>query len=294
MREYHVLNLGAGVQSTTLYLLDERLGHGGDLRFDVAIFADTQAEPKAVYDHLELLRCRQQVTGGPPIWIRTGGNLEEDVKNVRSRSSINSNTNIPAFTAEHHETRTEFKGASGIISRQCTRDYKIDVIEQAIRREIVGLKYRQRMPKDVRVHQYFGITVDEARRMASIKNRYDSIFWAEPHFPLIDKGWSRRGCLEWLKGKFPYEVPRSACVFCPYRNDHEWRRMKDNDPDGWSRAVAVDTALRSADAVAKRRTRESLYLHRSCIPLEMVNFDNLPPQTLEPFTLYDCVGMCGN
>ena len=48
MREYHVLNLGAGVQSTCLYLLARRK----QFRFDVAIFADTQEEPQSVYDHL--------------------------------------------------------------------------------------------------------------------------------------------------------------------------------------------------------------------------------------------------
>ncbi len=39
MHEYHILNLGAGVQSTTVYLLN----HAGVIvpRFDYAIFADT-------------------------------------------------------------------------------------------------------------------------------------------------------------------------------------------------------------------------------------------------------------
>ena len=49
-----MLNLGAGVQSTCLYLLAREPGSG--LRFDVAIFADTGEEPRAVYDHLAWLR----------------------------------------------------------------------------------------------------------------------------------------------------------------------------------------------------------------------------------------------
>lgn len=44
------ISLGAGVQSTTMLLMSLN----GDLeRADCAIFADTQDEPKAVYDHLE-------------------------------------------------------------------------------------------------------------------------------------------------------------------------------------------------------------------------------------------------
>ena len=48
MREYHILNLGAGVQSTTLYLMGMR----GELEhdFDVAIFADPQDEPQETVD----------------------------------------------------------------------------------------------------------------------------------------------------------------------------------------------------------------------------------------------------
>jgi hypothetical protein len=49
MREVHILNLGADVQSTTLYLM----ACAGEIHFDVAIFADTQDEPQVVYRHLE-------------------------------------------------------------------------------------------------------------------------------------------------------------------------------------------------------------------------------------------------
>lgn len=66
MREFHVLNLGAGVQSTCLFLLARE--PDADLRFDVAVFADTGEEPAAVYKHLDYLRS----LGQPEIWIRSG------------------------------------------------------------------------------------------------------------------------------------------------------------------------------------------------------------------------------
>ncbi|NBW19669.1 MAG: hypothetical protein EBR82_68020 [Caulobacteraceae bacterium] len=46
----HILNLGAGVQSTALYLMSL---DGEVQKFDAAIFADTQEEPEDVYRHLE-------------------------------------------------------------------------------------------------------------------------------------------------------------------------------------------------------------------------------------------------
>ena len=48
-----MLNLGAGVQSTTVFLLS----HEGRIPpIDHAIFADTQEEPAAVYQHLQWMR----------------------------------------------------------------------------------------------------------------------------------------------------------------------------------------------------------------------------------------------
>ena len=50
----HVISLGAGVQSTTMALM---AAHGEiEPMPDAAIFADTGAEPQAVYEHLDWLR----------------------------------------------------------------------------------------------------------------------------------------------------------------------------------------------------------------------------------------------
>jgi len=56
-----VLNLGAGVQSSTIYLM---MVDGDIPACDVAIFADTGEEPQAVYDHLGWLKKQ----GGPEKW----------------------------------------------------------------------------------------------------------------------------------------------------------------------------------------------------------------------------------
>ena len=53
-KTYHILNQGAGVQSTALYLmfLDGEM----DEKLDYAVFADTQEEPESVYGHLGWLK----------------------------------------------------------------------------------------------------------------------------------------------------------------------------------------------------------------------------------------------
>jgi hypothetical protein len=263
------------------------------LRFDVAIFADTGEEPAAVYRHLEYLRS----LGQPEIWTRSAGRLGDDLMHGRN-STGQRFASIPAFTAEDHllrpgacDHRLPPAPKYGMVRRQCTSEYKIRVIEKAIRREVVGLQPRQRMPKDVRVFQYFGITTDEAGRAERAKRRFAKTLWAVPVYPFLEMGWCRQDCLNWLKDRLPHEAPRSACVFCPYRTNKEWLHLKQIDSAGWKRAVEIDHALRQEGTVANRKMRQKLYLHRSCVPLDLVDFEH--QHTLFRPMTNECQGMCG-
>jgi hypothetical protein len=283
---HHVLNLGAGVQSTTLYLMAMA---GEAPPIDIAIFADTGEEPQSVYRHLEWL----QSLDGPPVLVRSvGSRLGEDVKVGRlPRGSGQARfTSIPAFTiieGSTHEGRTR---------RQCSRDYKLEVIERTIRREVLSLNPRQRLPRDAKVYQYFGISLDEKSRASRIWERYhvtrESKF--EPRFPLLDMLMTRANCLAWLSGRVPHEVPRSACVFCPFHSDLEWQRLKDAGGADWARAVEIDAALRTTGAVANRDMRQTMYVHRSCKPLIEVEFR--PRSDRKELQLgfgVECEGVCG-
>jgi hypothetical protein len=218
-RVINVINLGAGKGSTAVFML-AREGRFGPL--DYAVFADTQEEPSYVYRHLAWLRS----LGTPPILIGTAGKLGQHliagtdsagnrkVKNVGMDGSTRT-ASIPAFTAKHHERRGQFDSCrdSGRVRRQCTKEYKAAVVERVIRREILGLKPRQRFPKDVQVVQWFGISVDEKIRARKITERFEEIKWAEPRFPLLEIGWRRGDCEDYLAKAVPHPVHRSACVF---------------------------------------------------------------------------------
>lgn len=68
-----VLSLGAGVQSTTLLRM---IIHGELEPVQHAIFSDTGWEPRAVYDHLELLKteCEQ---ADIPLHVVSNGNRSQ-------------------------------------------------------------------------------------------------------------------------------------------------------------------------------------------------------------------------
>lgn len=279
---FRVLNLRAGVQSTVLYLM----AIDGELSFDVAIFADTGDEPSAVYDHVAWLRK----LGGPAIYIVSAGNLGDNL--VRGINATGQRfVSIPAFLSDSDDGKN-----SGIGRRQCTSEYKILPIEQEIRR-LLGVMPKQRIPKHVSITQIFGLSFDEPKRVARVKLRYAMRKQWKCEFPLFDDFMTRGDCQKYLKERIPnIHVPRSACVYCPYRNNDEWQHLKDTDPVGWRRAVEVDEAIRDPLSVCTRDTNAKQYLHRDCVPLVQIDFKAKPSRQQNErldFAQMDCEGMCG-
>ena len=301
MREIHVLNLGAGVESTTLYLLSMQ---GKIPRFDAAVFADTQDEPGAeerrrglpdppesVYAHLDWLETLK----GPPIIRRTRGCLSDDLMRGENSSGQRFAT-IPAFTAEHEgETRP------GQVRRQCTKEYKIEVIEQAIRRDVLGLDPRKHVPAGVVVFQYIGISWGERTRAFDIRRRFldkqghEKRKW-KVRFSLLDlngpnvPGWTRGDCENFLSLHVPHRVYGSSCIHCPYHDDAEWKRVLAMPASG-PRLIQIDATIRMPGIVVNRNLDASLYLHRSCVPMDRVKFKGDGDKQLG--FVMECEGGCG-
>jgi hypothetical protein len=249
-----VLSLGAGVQSSTLALMAT---HGEVWPLpDCAIFADTGWEPKAVYEWLSWLKTKLSF----PVHTVGDANLREQQITARMRGLKVDGvrwSSLPYFTMADGGTE------SGMVNRQCTKDYKIVPIERFIKRELLHLEPRQRMPKTPVVEQWRGISADEAQRMKPSTEK-----WMTVRYPLaMEKRMTRGDCLAWMM-RHGYPVPpRSACIGCPFHSDHEWRTMRDQRPEEWRDAVEFDKAVREAGGM-----RGKTYLHRSCKPLDEVQF----------------------
>ena len=276
-----VLNLGAGVQSTRIYL---EMCDGTIEPADVAIFSDTGDEPKAVYRHLEMLES----LSGPPIVRVSNGNLGDnliDGVNTTGQRFVS----IPSFLSVDGEKNT------GIGRRQCTKEYKIIPIERKIR-GIAGSAKGRPLPKGVVVVQVFGLSFDEPKRVARVSDIYRGREQWKCEFPLFEDFVTRADCVNWLQRRLPgYVVPRSACVFCPYKSDEEWLFLKATDPEGWARAVQIDNAIRLETSACAKGLDAKQYLHRSCKPLELVQLNprKPDPQRVFQWSEMDCEGMCG-
>lgn len=260
-----VISLGAGVQSSVMALLAAR-GEIGPMP-DAAIFADTQWEPAAVYEHLDWLESQLPF----PVHRVTAGNIRDGIITA-------TNSTGQRFAA------VPWYVPGGIGRRQCTREYKIEPIQKEVRR-LLGFQKRQRIT-GVIAEQWIGISTDEIQRM---KDSY--VKWIQHRWPLIELRWNRAQCYAWFQANYPgRKLPKSACLGCPFHNDRYWLDLKSESPNEWADAVEVDRALRANGPL--RGMKQEQYMHRSCIPLEDVNFSELENQMDFGF-LQECEGMCG-
>lgn len=272
MIKLRVISLGAGVQSTTMALM---AAHGElEPMPDCAIFADTQSEPQGVYDHLRWLMSPNVLPF--PVHIVTAGSLRDQIMSASAGHTRNDGR-PPLFIRNPD-------GSQGILNRQCTDDFKIDPIEKEVRR-LLGLKPRQHWPKEPVLEQWIGISLDEVMRIKP--SRRPAIL---RRHPLIEKRMHRHDCLRWLQ-RHDYPQPvKSACTFCPFRNDQEWRRMRDDDPAAFADAVAIDAAVRSKPYVG---LIGEAYIHRSLLPLDQVDLSTDEERGQLNFFNNECEGMCG-
>lgn len=267
MTPLRILSLGAGVQSSTLALMVAK----GELPpVDHAIFADTQWEPRAVYDYLAWLTPLLPF----PVHVVSIGSIRDAIVSRRNTSG-GRYAAIPWFTVNPD-------GTHGMGRRQCTSEYKLKPIMHKVR-ELLAKGRRDRIAAGA-VEQWIGISTDEATRMKDAKQRYMINRW-----PLIEKNMSRADCLGWLQDhKFPLP-PKSACIGCPFHSQAAWQRMQIEAPEDFADACAMDAQLRQGDA---RGMRGVEYMHSARVPLAEAVKKKYRMQQVNLFEM-ECEGMCG-
>ena len=266
----NILALGGGVQSSTIAIMAAK-GVITPMP-DAAIFADTHGEPEVVYRWLDYLKDQLPY----PLLTTSAGSLEENELTMRISAKTglkNLRSTIPAFVLKEN-------GSVGLLGRKCTRDFKIRPIHRAAR------KFMKSMGRK-RINIWIGISTDEAHRMKPSRLKYISNSW-----PLIDMGMSRSDCLKWMSENGYPTPPRSACRFCPFHGDEEWRNLKSNHPEDFAKAVAFEKNLQ-----ATYKDQEVMkgvpFLHRTCSSLNTVDFTQRPGHQQIALFGNECEGLCG-
>jgi hypothetical protein len=258
----HFISLGAGVQSSCMLLMAIR----GEIlpKPACAIFADVGNEPESVYRWIEAV-LKPACVGHFPLIIASKGNLGEDASRPRLSKltgKIYSKPSLP-FYVKRDPIEPGGPPQIGRAPRQCTGDYKVEVVHRAIR-EFANLK---KVGNEVLVHAWLGISVDEAHRMKDAR-----LPWIRNCYPLIDQGMTRQDCQKWLVKNGYGKAPRSACTFCGFRSDAEWLRLKTQEPDAFADAVMWEKKFQAVSDRPNSSLVGRPFLHRSCLPIDQVKF----------------------
>lgn len=261
----HILSLGAGVQSSCASLM---AAAGEITPMPVAaVFADTGDEPASVYKWLEWLTKQLPF---PVVIGRKETSLSEHVYDSIKRNKRVSKP--PLFTLPESPADQE-----GFLTRDCTKDFKVSVIQREVRKLLIEHGAKKAI-------QWIGISLDEAIRMKPSQVRYSEHRW-----PLIDLRMTRHDCLRWMEKNGYPKPPRSACVYCPHHSNAEWRRLRDEEPEAWNRAVEFDRNIRTGI----HKVRAKCFVHRSCVPLDRVDLSTDSEKGQGLLWGNECEGMCG-
>lgn len=283
-KQITAVSYGGGIQSTALaHLVINRhpeLMAVVDSLPDCFIFADTGDEPESVYETVDRT-SKDLASADIPLLIvrKSKSSLSEELKR-KVEAGIRGIDCPPFYLA----TGTP---SGGIVSRQCTAAWKVEVLDRE-KKALAGINLRKKSHRELApaVDAWLGISVDEASRMRTPKES-----WQRYVYPLVYMGWTRQDCIKYLRD-LGISATRSACSYCPFHSDGEWRRIKKEEPKAWAQAVAFEKWLHNKhdQGVKIAGINGKPYLHKSKVPLENADFNN--QRDLFGFD-NECAGVCG-
>ena len=251
-----ILSFGAGMQSTALALMScenslslkkgQPMPHPDVPIYDLVIFCDLGMEPSWVMDQVMFTQdaCEQvkisfKILDSP---------LHEDfMRNFGERRTVS----IPWWTLRGDGNKAK-------MPRNCTIDYKIEVIAKYVRWEVLGYRKGQRLrPEDRKAHEmHMGFSYEEQKRC---KESTNPMF--VNHYPLVEMKLVRADNYAYIRDVWGLETRASACTFCPFHRNYFFRYLRENLPEEYAQLVMVDELLR--DKTPKPPMDSDLFISRS-------------------------------
>jgi hypothetical protein len=227
---------GGGVQSAGIAAL---IVTGEIEKPDLAVIVDTEREQSTTWAYMdEVIAPALESVGVVLHRVKKSEYEKKDLYGGKDNDTLL----IPAFTNQ--------SGDVGKLPTYCSSYWKREVVKRWANAQGVTA-----------VDQWLGISVDEMQRMqASKRGKWNTVY------PLIQSGMNRGNCMALVERMGWPKPPRSSCWMCPNHTQDEWRDIRDNKPDDWTKAVMFDKHIRIHDANA--------FLHHDCVPLDQVDLDD--------------------
>lgn len=232
-----IFSFGGGRQSHAVMVMQKR----GLVHYDEFVFCNVGDDS----ENPGTLRYIEQVTkpycekNGIKLTVLDGKRTlyQEITENVKSGYAI------PAYM---------MNGAPS--KRQCTHDYKVTRVARYIKK----LGASKTAPGIVGL----GISLDEYERM-----RTSTITHEVLEYPLIDARMTLADCRRLIADEGLPEPEKSSCYFCPFHSMIAWKRLRDEHPDLFEKAVGIERRLNEKRASLGK---DNVYLTRFLRPLDQV------------------------
>ena len=214
--------------------------------YDISIFCDLGFEPPWVKKQVEFL-ANAGHSCGVPLVILDSPLYTDFMENFGERRTIS----IPWWTIKED-------GHKSKMPRNCTIDYKVELISKYVRWELLHYKKGQRLrDEDRKAHEmHMGFSAEESRRCKESPN---PMFVNK--FPLVEMGLTRADNFAYIKDVWGLETKASACSFCPFHKNYFFKFLRENEPEQYAQVVGVDELLR--DKNPKPPMDSDLFISRS-------------------------------
>lgn len=228
------LSYGGGRQTVALCVL---IARGVLPRPDQIIAADTGREARSTWAYLDDHVRPLLAPLGLAVEIAPHALATVDLH------GLNGDLLLPAWTA------------TGKLPTFCSTEWKARVVQRYLR--------GQGVTAGTTVTSLIGYSHDERHR---IRGNHGDGCWRRA-FPLVDLGLTKADCQIIIADQGLPLPASSSCWMCPHRSNAQWRHVRDNLPDQWQEAIALDAAIREDDE------RGAVYLHQSRVPLAEADLD---------------------
>lgn len=247
-----ILSCGAGMQSTALALMSCENKTKGDNRhplvpiYDAILFCDLGEEPYWVYDQVYFIQCACEWADIPFYILES--NLHSHYIEKFGKSRV---VSIPFWSVDE-------EGKKGKMMRNCTLEFKIDIMQKFVRQELLGYKKGARTkPEDLKAHEmHLGFSIEESKRC---KENPHKMFVNK--FPLCDMNLERKDNYAYTKDVWGLETKASACNFCPFHRNYFFKYLKNNCEEQYEKLLEFDEMLEEEQPNTKIRSK--LYISRS-------------------------------
>lgn len=229
----NILNYGGGRQTVAICVL---IARGVLPRPNVIVMADTGRENDSTWEYLDQHMRPFLAAHGLAVEVAPHDLATVDLYDKHGL------TLMPVFTP------------TGKTRAYCSNEWKRRVVDRYLRSK--GITEGTR---------WIGFAFDEKRRWSGMHGNTEGK-WTTI-CPLVDLMINTATCLKIIESAGLPQPKHSSCWMCPHKRNVEWRDIRDNYPERWKEAIAMDEEIRENDE------QHAVFLHHDRVPLKDADID---------------------